>query len=121
MDDDPPFVGWDDADAATVVGTSCPLPGSIILVAPLKTGENNPTIFLRFCKVGVEDWQFYHECFPAAWGCGGYRSFSGWASQPLGDAAATDVFAGGRGRPLGDGAATGIFAAVFLDTEAFPL
>ena len=53
MDDDPPFVGWDDADAATVVGTSCPLPGSIILVAPLKTGENNPTIFLQFCK----DWK----------------------------------------------------------------
>jgi hypothetical protein len=48
MDDDPPFVGWDDADAATVVGTSCRLPGSIIQVTPLKTGENNPTIFLQF-------------------------------------------------------------------------
>ena len=120
MDDDPPFVGWDDADAATVVGTSCPLPGSIILVAPLKTGENNPTIFLRFCKVGVEDWQFYHECFPAAWGCGlreatgslrvdgdgrlGMRPLQAflWSpGQPHGDVAATDGFVAGRASHLG--------------------
>ena len=55
IDDDPPFVGWDDADAATVVGTSCPLPMSIILVAPLKNGKINPTIFLQICK--VEGWK----------------------------------------------------------------
>jgi hypothetical protein len=54
MSDDPPFVGWDDADAATEIGTSCSLPGSIIQVAPLKNGKNNPTIFLQICKDGVE-------------------------------------------------------------------
>jgi hypothetical protein len=110
MDDDPPFVGWDDADAATVVGTSCPLPGSIILVAPLKTGENNPTIFLQFCK----DWKngrlegrkigsFTTNISPphgdagyarlqglcgwtgtAAWGWGRYRCFCGVRANRMG-------------------------------------
>jgi hypothetical protein len=57
MDDDPPFVGKDDADAATEIGTSCPLAGSIIQVTPLKTGKNKATIFLQFCKERLEGWK----------------------------------------------------------------
>ena len=44
MDGDPPFVGMNDAEALTEIGTSCPLPGSIILVTPLKNGKKIPTI-----------------------------------------------------------------------------
>jgi hypothetical protein len=104
----------------------------------------------------AEDWQFYHECFPAAWGCGlreatgslrvdgdgrlgmgPLQAFLWGPGQPHGDAAAAGAFVGGQasclgmgplqvflwspGQPHGDAAATGILAAVFLDTEAFPL